>query len=130
MSSSTSSYIINIIKYFQWSFDLGIFPQALKTAKVIPIFKSGSREILGNYRPITLFSNLSKILKKPIKIRFDKFFQKINFYTQINMVLETITALITLYLTLQLAVTTPCIGHNTQHCCLWIFARRLIQCHT
>ena len=35
--------------YFQWSFDLGIFPQAFKTAKVIPIFKSGSREILGNY---------------------------------------------------------------------------------
>ena len=26
--------------YFQWSFDLGIFPQAFKTAKVIPIFKS------------------------------------------------------------------------------------------
>ena len=35
--------------YFQWSFDLGIFPQAFKTAKVIPIFKSGSKEILGNY---------------------------------------------------------------------------------
>ena len=60
--------------HFQWSFNTGIFPQALKTAKVIPIFKFGSREILGNYRPIALLSNLSKILEKLIKIRFDKFF--------------------------------------------------------
>ena len=60
--------------YFQWSFDLGIFPQAFKTAKVIPIIKSGSREILGNYQPIALLSNLSKILEKLIKIRFDNFF--------------------------------------------------------
>ena len=54
--------------YFQWSFDLGIFPQAFKTAKVIPIFKSSSREILGNYRPTALLSNLSKILEKLIKV--------------------------------------------------------------
>ena len=57
--------------YCQWSFDLGIFSQAFETAKVNPIFKSGSREILGNYRPIALLSNLSKILEKRIKIRFD-----------------------------------------------------------
>ena len=62
--------------YLQWSFDLGIFPQAFKTVKVIPIFKFGSREILGNYRTIALISNLSKILKKLIKIRLDKFFFK------------------------------------------------------
>ena len=60
--------------YFQWLFDLGIFPQAFKIAKVILIFKSGSKEILGNYRPIALLSNLSKILEKLIKIRFDNFF--------------------------------------------------------
>ena len=63
-----------LLIYFQWSFDIGIFPQAFKTAKVIPIFKSGCREILGNYRPITLLSNLSKMLEKLIKIRFNKFF--------------------------------------------------------
>ena len=62
--------------YFQWSFDLGIFPQAFKTAKVIPIFKSGSRSILGNYRPTALLSNLSKILEKLIKIRFHKLKKK------------------------------------------------------
>ena len=60
--------------YFQWSFDIGIFPQAFKTAKVIPIFKFGCNEILGNYRPTALLSNLSKMLEKLIKIRFDKFF--------------------------------------------------------
>ena len=57
--------------YFQWSFDLGIFLQIFKSAKVIPIFKFGSRKILGNNRLITLFLNLSKILEKLIKTRFD-----------------------------------------------------------
>ena len=104
--------------YFQWSFDLGIFPQAFKTAKVIPKFKSGCREILGNHRPIALLSNLSKILEKLVKIRFDKFFSK-NKVLYVNQYgLETIIALITLYLTLSLAVMTPCIAHNTQHCFL------------
>ena len=62
--------------YFQWSFDLGIFPQAFKTAKVIPIFKSGSRKILGNYRPIALLSNLSKILENSSKFDLINFFFK------------------------------------------------------
>ena len=39
---------------------------------------------------------------------------------QINMVLETITVLITLYLSLSLTVAMPCIAHNTQHRCLWV----------
>ena len=60
--------------YFQWSFDLGIFPQAFKTAKVIPIFKFGSREILGNCRPIALLCNLSKILENLSK--FDLIYLK------------------------------------------------------
>ena len=37
----------------------------------------GSREILSNYWPIALLSKLSKILKKLIKIRFDKLFLKL-----------------------------------------------------
>ena len=49
---------------------------------------------------------------------------------QINIVIETITVLITLYLTLSLTIKMPCIAHNTQHYCLWIFTRHLIQCHT
>ena len=45
------------------SFELGIFPSSLKLANVIPIFKKEDRTCLTNYRPISLLSNISKILK-------------------------------------------------------------------
>ena len=32
----------------------GIFPDDQKVAKVIPLFKKGKKEILDNYRPISL----------------------------------------------------------------------------
>ena len=34
----------------------GIFPESIKIARVVPIFKSGSPEILTNYRPISVLS--------------------------------------------------------------------------
>jgi len=38
------------------SFDQGIFPDALKIAKVVPIFKSDDRTIVSNYRPVSVLS--------------------------------------------------------------------------
>ena len=44
----------------------GIFPDDLKVAKVIPLFKKGKKEILDNYRPISLLRSLSKIFERLI----------------------------------------------------------------
>ena len=38
------------------SIDTGIILTKLKTAKVIPLFKSGDKQTFGNYRPISLLS--------------------------------------------------------------------------
>jgi len=43
-----------------------VFPEALKVAKVVPIFKKGETTNLNNYRPISLLPVLSKILEKVI----------------------------------------------------------------
>jgi hypothetical protein len=46
------------------SFSTGTHPERLKIAKVIPVFKSGSKMLTSNYRPISLLSNLNKIFEK------------------------------------------------------------------
>lgn len=76
MKSITPS-ICNILTYlFNKSLNSGIFPDCLKTSKVIPIHKSGPLTEITNYRPISLVPSISKILEKIIKIRLDSFFNK------------------------------------------------------
>ena len=53
-----------LTQIFNLSFKTGVHPDLLKTARVIPVFKKGSRLLVSNYRPISLLSNLNKILEK------------------------------------------------------------------
>ena len=46
------------------SFSSGIFPDALKIAKVIPLHKGGSTQDFNNFRPISLLSIFDKIFEK------------------------------------------------------------------
>ena len=49
---------------FNLSFMTGVFPSVLKTAKIVPVFKKDSKLNYSNYRPISLLSNIEKILEK------------------------------------------------------------------
>ena len=42
----------------------GIFPDKLKIAKVIPIFKKDDPSLFENYRPISLLPTIPKVLEK------------------------------------------------------------------
>ena len=42
----------------------GVFPNMCKISKTIPIFRSETRLLCNNYRPICLLSNIGKIIKK------------------------------------------------------------------
>ena len=53
-----------LVKVFNLSFENGVFPDLMKLAKVIPIFKSGSKLLVTNYRPISLLSVFSKNFEK------------------------------------------------------------------
>ena len=60
---------------FNLSLKTGIYPELLKSAKVIPIFKKGSKLQTNNYRPISLLSNLNKILEKIMFTRVYSFLE-------------------------------------------------------
>ena len=44
----------------------GIFPDHLKVARVVPVFKGGVKSEMSNYRPISILSIYSKIFEKVI----------------------------------------------------------------
>ena len=56
----------------------GVFPSVLKTAKVVFVFKKNSKLDYSNYRPISLLSNVEKILEKPMYKRFYAFLNNNN----------------------------------------------------
>ena len=53
--------------FFECVFELGVFPQIFKAAKVVPIHKSGSKHLVRNYCSISLPPSTSKVLEKLIK---------------------------------------------------------------
>ena len=50
------------------SFSTGNFPSALKIANVISIFKKKDHTLCNNYHPISVVSNISKIIEKLILV--------------------------------------------------------------
>jgi len=57
----------------------GVFPNKLKIAKVIPIHKSDPTNEIGNYKPISLLTSLSKLLEKILLKRILSFCNLIKF---------------------------------------------------
>ena len=52
------------------------FPDKLKIAKVIPIFKKGDPSLFENYRPISLLPAISKVIEKIIALQLSSYFEK------------------------------------------------------
>ena len=63
-------------KIFNKSLLHGIFPDLLKIARIIPIFKSGDSSDPKNYRPISLLPSFSKIFEQIIYNRLISFFNE------------------------------------------------------
>lgn len=60
-----------------------IYPQALKTAKVIPIYKNkGSIDSCCNHRPISLLPTLSKVFESILKTQISEYFEENSLFFQ------------------------------------------------
>ena len=62
------------------SLTTGIVPKSMKTARVIPIFKSAEPSIMKNYRPISILPSFSKILERIMYNKIVSFFNTKNLF--------------------------------------------------
>ena len=68
-----------LVHMFNASLHTGIYPDEWKVAKVIPLFKGGDREFVGNYRPVSLLPLPGKLLEKIVHNRISTFWTNSNF---------------------------------------------------
>ena len=58
------------------SFKTGVYIEILKISRTIPIFKNkGSEQLCSNYRPISLLSNINKLIEKMMYSRLSSFLE-------------------------------------------------------
>ena len=65
---------------FNESLKRGVFPNVLKLAIIVPIFKGGQKENFVYYRPIALLSTIAKIFERCIKEKLLNYLEHINFF--------------------------------------------------
>ena len=53
-----------------------VYPESLKKARVIPVYKNGSKQLATNYRPISVLSNFNKIFETIIHNKMLKFVER------------------------------------------------------
>ena len=66
------------------SFSKGIFPDKLKVANVIPVFKADEPDLFTNYRPISLLPNFSKFFEKVMHNRLVEFANSHDIFYQLQ----------------------------------------------
>ena len=61
-------------KNFNSCLETGSFPEDLKCAEVVPIYKKNDKKDKSNYRPISLLSNISKVYERCMQEQLDEYF--------------------------------------------------------
>lgn len=64
------------------TFSDGICPDSMKVAKIVPLYKSGDKDMFTNYRPVSLLPQFSKILEKLFDERLESFIVKYNILSE------------------------------------------------
>ena len=63
-----------ISKLFNLAISTGEYPNVLKIAKVLPIYKKGKNAYMNNYRPISILTQINKIFERLLCNQMKTFF--------------------------------------------------------
>lgn len=69
---------IHLLHIFNHSLANGIYPDELKVARVVPIYKGGERSDPRNYRPISVLNAINTVFEKVLCKRIQNFLNKYN----------------------------------------------------
>ena len=81
---------LHLCQIFNQSILEGRFPDTMKIAEVIPLYKNKEMDAIINYRPISLLITTSKVLEKLCIKEHTHTLRKITFFTIASMGLEQI----------------------------------------
>ena len=76
IKNSFEFIIVPLMNIINISLEMGTFPEKLKLAKIIPIFKAADSGLYKNYRPISLLFNFTKFFEKVMHNRLLEFAQR------------------------------------------------------
>ena len=69
-------FAMNLAKIYNWGIENGKYPDDLKIAKVIALYKKGVKFDPNNYRPISLLSLFDKMYEKILCMRLVSFLER------------------------------------------------------
>ena len=95
------NYIFELLTYvLNLSINSAIVHAQMKLARVVPLYKSGDKRLLSNYRPVSVLPVFSKFLEKAVYNRLIRFFDKyeILYNNQYGFGKKSSTSLALLYL--------------------------------
>jgi hypothetical protein len=108
-----------IAKLFNLTIEDRNYPKIFKEAKIIPLFKSGKKNSILNYRPISLLPIFNKIFEKLLYARFDAFIKANNIISedQFGFTFGKDTQRATLRLVSRII---PTMGTSDRACCVYL----------
>ena len=76
LKSLSTSISFPLCALFNQSIIEGKFPEAMKIAEIIPLYKGKEFDLVVNYRPVSLLMTMSKVLEKAVYSRVYSFLER------------------------------------------------------
>ena len=76
MKETIHEVALPLAHVFNQSFSTSVIPNQLKIGKLTPVYKSGTRSLFNNYRPISILPAYSKLLEKLVCVRLLNFLNR------------------------------------------------------